>query len=58
MCSFNKGNIDCFNKGNIDCFNKGNIDCFNKGNTEGTNSWKILCLMFVHVCFVSCLQSD
>ena len=25
---------------------------FNRGNTEGTNSLKILCLMFVHVCFV------
>ena len=25
---------------------------FNRGNTEGTNSSKILCLMFVYVCFV------
>ena len=24
---------------------------FNTGITEGTNSWKILCLMFVYVCF-------
>ena len=25
---------------------------FNRGNTEGTNSSKVLCLMFVYVCFV------
>ena len=28
---------------------------FNRGNTEGNNSSKILCLMFVYVCFVLCL---
>ena len=29
--------------------------CFaNRGNTEGTNPSKILCLMFVCVCFVLC----
>ena len=27
---------------------------FNRGNTGGTNSLKILCLMFVYVCFVFC----
>ena len=25
---------------------------FNRGNTEGTNSLKILCYMFVYVCYI------
>ena len=32
---------------------------FNRGDTEGTNSWKILCPMFVHVLFyVNCVMPD
>ena len=31
---------------------------FNRGDIEGTNSSNILCLMFVDVCFVSCLHRD
>ena len=32
---------------------------FNRGNTKGTNSLKILCLMFVYVLFyVICVRTD
>ena len=32
---------------------------FNRGNTEGTNSLKILCLMFVYVLLhVICVRTD
>ena len=32
---------------------------FNRGNTEGTNSSKILCLMFVYFCFMwICVWTD
>ena len=31
---------------------------FNRGNTEGTNSWKILCLMFAYVLFYVNLCHD
>ena len=34
------------------------VFCFNRGNTEGANSSKLLCLMFVCVCFVSCKFVD